>query len=100
MKQQLKFLFDFQFVIADMQSKIIEARRKGTKEDVLNPSIERVDKLIEIYKTFDKYYYSAHFEKQKNIKLEHDIIELSEQISALQEENKKLLESIEWNPQP
>ena len=91
---ELLFLFEFQSVIMEMQGKVMEAKLKGVKD--LTPSIERIDRLITIYKNFDKYYYSAHFQKEKNRKLERDLIDLSERITSLKEENKKLVETINW----
>lgn len=93
---ELLFLFEFQSVIMEMQMKIVEARGKGATEETLKLSIERIDRLIKVYKNFDKYYFNAHFQKERNQKLEGHIMSLSEQIDALKAENHKLLESLNW----
>lgn len=84
-----------------MQKIIVDQRLKGVKEEVLKPSIERIDKLIAIYKSFDSFYYNAHFSQQKILQLEADKLELStalmEKIGELKTENKKLLETIKFN---
>lgn len=93
MTTELKFMFEFLFVINDMQGKIIAARSKGVD---VEESIKRVDKLIEIYKGFDAYYYQAHFAQQKILFLEDQNLQLAKKMGELKEENLKLLKSLEW----
>lgn len=84
-----------------MQKIIVEQRKKGSSEKILKPSLDRIDKLIEIYKTFDKFYFAAHFAKERIMMLEEEKVEMSvaltREVETLKEENAKLLKSIEWN---
>ncbi len=97
MNFELQLLFEFQFVIMDMQKKIIEARLKKVDESKLKESIERVDKLIEIYKNFDKYYYQAFYYKEKTLKLEYDNQQMANRVLELTAENDKLLKTINFS---
>jgi len=92
-------MFEFQYVLAEMRQKIIEARMKNVPENLIQESVARVDKLFEIYKSFDAFYYSAHFSKQKILQLEMDKMIMSSKIEELQEENEDLQKAAEWNQQ-
>lgn len=96
MTHELQFMFEFQSVINDMQGKIIEARMNGASEKQIADSIKRVDKLIEIYKNMDKYYYQAHFATQKILKLEEDNLSLAKMVSDLRTEKENLIKAAEW----
>lgn len=92
MNFELKNLFMFQSLIVEMQSICVKI-----KDPVIRlAAIERVDKLIEIYKTFDRYYYEAHFNRQKILFQQNQIIELSKKMAEIKAENEKLLKSLEW----
>lgn len=97
MNFELENLFKFQFLIAEMQQVILDARKKNVNQGLIDSMILRVDKLLEIYKTFDKYYYSAHFARQKILTLEFENQELRNALLKIKEENDKLLKSIKWN---
>ncbi len=86
-------MFEFQLVIAEMQLKINEAKQKGTDT---TESEARVDKLIEIYSGFDKFYYSAHFNEQKILQLKKENHDLYDKLIEATKENEKLLATIEW----
>jgi len=97
MSSDLKKLFEFEFIIIDLQKKIVEMRGKGVSESVLEPSMERIDKLIEIYKYFDHYYSDAVISRQKILKLESDILIMAEKIIELEKESTKLLKTLAFN---
>lgn len=92
MNFELETLFRFQKTLVEMQSVCVGIQDKSIRE----AAIHRVDTLLEIYKTFDKFYYSAHSANQRAGKLTHDLIEAGKQIEALKAENEKLLKSIQW----
>ena len=97
MNSNLKILFEFQYLIAEMQQRVIEMRMRGVSQETLQPAIVRIDKLVEVYKSFDKFYYSAHYNAQKILELESTILLMAEKISELEKENDKLLKTIKWN---
>lgn len=93
MNFELQTLFKFQKTINEMQAVCI---------GIVDPAIreiatKRIDDLIETYKTFDKFYYSAHFNQQKVLQLGSELYEARLKIGELTEENQKLLKSLEWH---
>lgn len=71
---------------------------------ISNPEIrikagERIDELIKIYKTFDKYYYSAHFNQQKVLYLQNELQETRNVLLEKVDELEKLKAAIEWTNQ-
>ena len=91
----LRLLTEFQQEIVGMQVKISELRKKNPQSDLSEP-IRRVDKLIEIYKMFDSFYFQNVRAQYKIGQLESDILELAKVNEDLKTENEKLLKSIEW----
>lgn len=96
MELELRTLFEFQQLINDLQGMVVQARLRNMDEERLRPSIERIDKLIEIYQTFDRYYYAAHFSRQRILALEHDCQQMGLKVMELQQENEKLLKTINF----
>jgi len=92
---KLKKLFEFQFLIIDMQKLLIEARSKNPAKD-FSETEKRIDALIEIYKEYDRFYFAAFESEQKILSLEAEVLLLSGQIESLKSENEKLLKSLEW----
>lgn len=83
-------------IIAEMQQTILDARKRGAKPEVIEAMTARVDKLIEVYKTFDKYYYNSHFAHQKILYLEFENQGLRNTILQMKDEHEKLLKGIQW----
>ncbi len=96
MNFELENLFRFQLLINDMQQTILDAKKREAKPEIIEAMTGRVDKLIEIYKTFETYYYNSHFAHQKVLSLEFENQSLRNAILTMKDEHEKLLKSIEW----
>ena len=92
MNFELETLFKFQSLISDMQRTSIGIKDTETR----GKAIERIDSLIEIYKTFSSFYYNAHFAEQSILRLQHDKLELQAAITDLQSEVEKLKAELAW----
>ena len=96
MNDELKLIFEFQILIIEMQDKIIQARTKGTPEEVLQESIVRIDKLIEIYKHFDKFYYNAWYYQELYFKANSEKMDMAKRIDEQQIEIDKLTKTLNF----
>lgn len=94
--QELNFMFRFANVINEIQIKIVEARIAKVPEERIKPSIEMMDELLSILKSFDSFYFNAHMKGQKIVQLEGTVYKMGLKIIELEKENLKLLESLEW----
>lgn len=59
METSLNTLFEFQLILADMQSKIVEAMQRGIDREHLKPKIDLYDRIHKIYRDYDRMYFQA-----------------------------------------
>ena len=92
MNFELENMFRFQQIINEMQATSITIANPKIRDQ----AIKRIDGLLEVYKTFNSYYYSAHFTAQRVLKLEFDNLELHKLLKEKEKEIKKLTATLEW----
>lgn len=97
MNFELKKLFEFQDIITDMQKVVVEMMITKKDRKVIDSANARIDKLREIYNSFDSFYYRAHFNDQKILALQAEKIGLAKRISELEETVNKLEKTLAFN---
>lgn len=95
MNFELTNLFKFQALITEMQFISVQI----TDPQIRDKAIKRIDDLIDIYQTFEKYYYSAHFNEQRVLALQFELQEMRNKMLELSDDNTKLLKSLQWDTQ-
>jgi len=96
MEKPLRTLFEFELIIIEMQSVVIDMRKRNVSKEIIDKAIERIDRLIEVYKMFDSFYFQAYYTNQKNVTLQKELQSERMIIVELRAEVKKLTDSLEW----
>jgi hypothetical protein len=96
MEKPLKTLFEFELIIIEMQSVVIDMRKRNVSKEIIDKAIERIDSLIEVYKMFDSFYFQEYYTDQKNVYLQKELQSERMRIIELQAEVEKLTKSLEW----
>ena len=96
MDKNLKTLFEFQHVLAQMQSKILSSLESSIQRSKIQSSIEMYDMLHDIYTKYDSLYFTNVYNSQKNAMLNDELASCYTTINELRMENEKLLQSLQW----
>ncbi len=96
MEKPLRTLFEFELIIIEMQSVVIDMRKRNVSKEIIDKAIERIDRLIEVYKMFDSFYFQEYYTDQKNVYLQKELQSERMRIIELQAEVEKLTKSLEW----
>ena len=96
MEKPLRTLFEFELIITEMQSVVIDMRKRNVSKEIIDKAIERIDSLIEVYKMFDSFYFQEYYTDQKNVYLQKELQSERMRIIELQAEVEKLTKSLEW----